>query len=173
MFDAQDQHAPVLQFPCRLDRSSKQSALRCNFNPQIHDECKTHCLRLIPLLGSGQRVLSCVHVLRMTFAKRALRNKQLDAAVINGDALRKEARSMRKPSPGHAGRAIERVLELSADAQITRRQTPKNSPTFHSLTGAIAAYGKALALLTALQQREEFYRIISQSELSEHAVTVS
>jgi hypothetical protein len=41
------------------------------------------------------------------------------------------------------------------------------------LTGAIAAYGKALALLTALQQREEFYRIISQSELSEHVVTVS
>jgi hypothetical protein len=80
---------------------------------------------------------------------------------------------MRKPSPGHADRAIERVLELSADAQITRRQTPKNSPTFYSLTGAIAAYGKALALLTALQQREEFYRIISQSELSEHVVTVS
>jgi hypothetical protein len=80
---------------------------------------------------------------------------------------------MRKPSPGPAARAIERVLELSADAQITRRQTPKNSPTFYSLTGAIAAYGKALALLTALQQREEFYRIISQSEVSEHAVTVS
>jgi hypothetical protein len=41
------------------------------------------------------------------------------------------------------------------------------------LTGAIEAYGKTLALLTALQQREEFYRIISQSELSEHEVTVS
>jgi hypothetical protein len=108
----------------------------------------------------------------MTLAKRALWNKQLDAAVINRDAQRKEVRSMRKPSPGHTGRAIERVLELSADAQTTRRQTPKNSPTFYSLTGAIAAYGKALALLTALQQREEFYRIISQSELSEHAVTV-
>jgi hypothetical protein len=109
----------------------------------------------------------------MTLAKHALWNKQLDAAVINGDAQRKEVRSMRKPSPGHAGRAIERVLELSADAQITRRQAPKNSPTFYSLTGAIEAYGKALALLTALQQREEFYRIISQSELSEHEVTVS
>jgi hypothetical protein len=44
---------------------------------------------------------------------------------------------------------------------------------FYSLTGAIAAYGKALALLTALQQREEFYRIIAQSELSEHAVPVN
>jgi hypothetical protein len=80
---------------------------------------------------------------------------------------------MSKPCPGYAGRAIERVLELSADAQLTRRQTPNNSPTFYSLTGAIAAYGKALALLTALQQREEFYRIISQSDLSEHASTVS
>ena len=66
---------------------------------------------------------------------------------------------MRKPSLGHTGQAIERVLELSADAQITRRITPKDSPEFHSLTGAIAAYGKALALLTALQKREEFYTI--------------
>ena len=49
---------------------------------------------------------------------------------------------MRKSSTGHAGQAIERVLELSADAQITRRKTPKDSPAFHSLTGAIAAYGK-------------------------------
>jgi hypothetical protein len=69
---------------------AKQSALRCNFNPQIHGEYETHCLRLIPLLGSEKCVSLCVHVLRMTFAKRALRNKQLDAAVINGDAQRKE-----------------------------------------------------------------------------------
>jgi hypothetical protein len=31
------------------------------------------------------------------------------------------------------------------------------------------AYGKALAILTALQQREEFYSIIAQYELSEHS----
>jgi hypothetical protein len=80
---------------------------------------------------------------------------------------------MRKSSSGHAGQAIERVLELSADAQITRRQTPKDSPEFHSLTGAIAAYGKALALLTAVQKREEFYTIIAQSESSKHIATVS
>jgi hypothetical protein len=73
---------------------------------------------------------------------------------------------MKKISSGHAAQAIERVLELSADAQITRRITLKDSPAFHSLTGAIAAYGKALAILTALQQREEFYTIIAQSELS-------
>jgi len=54
---------------------------------------------------------------------------------------------MRKSSSGHAGQAIERVLELSADAQITRRRTPKDSPAFHSFEGAMAAYGKTLALL--------------------------
>jgi len=39
--------------------------------------------------------------------------------------------------------------------------TAKDSPAFHKLTGAIGAYGKALALLTALQQREEFYTIVA------------
>jgi hypothetical protein len=80
---------------------------------------------------------------------------------------------MRKSSTGHAGQAIERVLELSADAHITRRKTPKDSPAFRSLTGAIAAYGKALAILTALQQREEFYSIIAQYEWSEQSVAAS
>jgi hypothetical protein len=65
---------------------------------------------------------------------------------------------MRKSSSGHAGQAIERVLELSADAQIRRGETSKESPAFHRLTGAIAAYAKALALPTALQQREETLR---------------
>jgi hypothetical protein len=80
---------------------------------------------------------------------------------------------MRKPNSGHAGQAIQRVLDLSADAQITRRKTPKGSPAFHSLTGAIAAYGKALAVLTALQQREEFYTIVAQYDLSERVAVVS
>jgi hypothetical protein len=66
-----------------------------------------------------------------------------------------------KSNSGYAGRAIERIIELSADAQITRRMTAKDSPVFHNLTGAIAAYGKALALLTALQQRDEFYTIVA------------
>lgn len=78
--------------------------------------------------------------------------------------LQKETRATRKSSLGHAGQVIERALELSADAQITRRKTPEDSPGFHSLTGATAANGKAPALLTALQQREEFYVIIAQSE---------
>ena len=80
---------------------------------------------------------------------------------------------MKNSSSRQADQAIKRVLELSADDQITRRKTPKDSPAFHSLTGAIAAYGKALAILTALQQREEFYSIIAQYELSEQSVAVS
>ena len=80
---------------------------------------------------------------------------------------------MRKPSSGHTGQAIEQVLELSADAQITRRKTPKDSPAFHRLAGAIAAYGKALAILTALQQREEFFAVVAQHSLSERVAVVS
>jgi hypothetical protein len=80
---------------------------------------------------------------------------------------------MKKSSSGYARQAIERVLELSADAQITRRKTPRDSPAFHGLTGAIAAYGKSLAILTALQQREEFFAIIARYELPERVAAVS
>ncbi len=48
--------------------------------------------------------------------------------------------------------AIERILELSAEAQIKRRDAAENSPAFHSLTGAIAAYGRTLGLLTKLKE---------------------
>jgi hypothetical protein len=75
--------------------------------------------------------------------------------------------AMMKSSSGLAAKGIERVLELSADAQINRRAVAEDSPAFHNFTGAIAAYGKVLALLTALQQREEFYTIVGQFELSE------
>ena len=66
-----------------------------------------------------------------------------------------------KSNSGHAGQAIERIIELSADAQIKRRMVAKDAAVFHNLTGAIAAYGKALALLTALQRREEFYTVVA------------
>ena len=69
---------------------------------------------------------------------------------------------MREANSGIANRAIEQVLELSADAHIRRRGTVQDSPEFHKLTGAIAGYGKALALLTALQRQEEFYAMIDQ-----------
>jgi hypothetical protein len=72
---------------------------------------------------------------------------------------------MMKPNSGVADKAIERILELSADAHIRRRRTVKDSPEFHNLTGAIAAYGKALALLNALQRWEEFYAMTAQHDL--------
>ena len=72
---------------------------------------------------------------------------------------------MMKANLGLANKGIERVLELSADAHIRRRGTVKDSLEFHNLTGAIAAYGKALELLTALQQLEEFYTMIDQLDV--------
>ena len=72
---------------------------------------------------------------------------------------------MMKANLGIANKGIERILELSADAHVRRRGTVKDSPEFHKLTGAIAAYGKALALLTALQEREEFCEMIDQLDV--------
>ena len=66
--------------------------------------------------------------------------------------------------------AIERVLELSAKAQIERRMTAKDSPSFHRLTGAIAAYGQALALLTSLLGREEFLAMLAKLDPAESVV---
>jgi len=43
--------------------------------------------------------------------------------------------------------------------------TARDSPEFHNLTGAIAAYGKTLALLTALQELEEFYDIMDLQDV--------
>jgi hypothetical protein len=80
---------------------------------------------------------------------------------------------MRKSTSGHAGQAIERILELSADAQIARRTTVKDSLAFHNLTGVIAVYGNALAFLTAHQQQEEFYSVVGECETSECAAAVS
>jgi hypothetical protein len=68
---------------------------------------------------------------------------------------------------GVIDKGIARILELSAEAQIQRRNTPQDSPAFHKLGGTIAAYGKALALLTALQQREEFYFVLRDVELAQ------
>jgi hypothetical protein len=72
---------------------------------------------------------------------------------------------MIEANSGIANKGIERILELSADAHIRRRWTTKDSPEFHELTGAIVAYGKALALLVALRYREEFHAIICQCDV--------
>ena len=76
---------------------------------------------------------------------------------------------MMKASAGLANKVIDRILELSADTQIRRRGTVKDSPEFHKLTGAIVAYGKALALLTALQQREKFYAMVGDLDVLAYA----
>ena len=47
--------------------------------------------------------------------------------------------------------AIERILELSDESQIERREAAEDSPAFHNLTGAIVAYDKALGLLSKLK----------------------
>lgn len=47
--------------------------------------------------------------------------------------------------------AIERILEVSAEAEINRREAAEDSPAFHNLTGAIVAPGKALGLLSKLK----------------------
>ena len=69
---------------------------------------------------------------------------------------------MRKPRAGLANEVIQRLLELSANAHVQRRRVATDSPAFHVLTGEIAAYGKVLALLTALEAREEFDPIVDQ-----------
>jgi len=68
------------------------------------------------------------------------------------------------PSSGLLDNGIEQILKLSSDAHIARLCTPKDSPEFHNLTGKIRAYGKVLALLTALQKREEFLEVVSDHE---------
>jgi hypothetical protein len=72
---------------------------------------------------------------------------------------------MMKSNSGVTNRAIDRILELSAAAQIQRRWTVRDSEKFHNLTGAIAAYGKALGILAALQYLEEFHALIHQHDV--------
>jgi hypothetical protein len=79
---------------------------------------------------------------------------------------------MMNDSEGLANQGIERILELSADAHIRRRGTVKDSPEFHNLTGAITAYGKALELLTAMQELEEFYAMLDQLDVPACAQSV-
>ena len=52
-------------------------------------------------------------------------------------------------------KAVERILEMSADLQIKRRATTRYSLEFHDYSVTIAAYGKVLEMLTRLQQQEE------------------
>jgi len=79
---------------------------------------------------------------------------------------------MMKSSSGLTDKGIQRILELSADAHIQRHEAARDSATFQKLTGAIAAYGKVLALFTALHEREEFYAIVGQHNSPQCVATV-
>jgi hypothetical protein len=80
---------------------------------------------------------------------------------------------MQESTSGLANKGIERLLELSAEAHIRRRSTPIDSPAFHYLTGTITAYGKALALLVALEHREMFFSMVSRGDWSQCIATIS
>lgn len=58
-------------------------------------------------------------------------------------------------SPTLTDKAVERILELSADLQIKRRAKAKWSFEFHELSVAIATYGDVLEVLTTLREAQE------------------
>lgn len=68
-----------------------------------------------------------------------------------------------------ANRVIDTILVLSADAQIERRKTAKGSWEFHNLSGAITAYGKALALIVDIREQEELHDLIRELSMVESA----
>jgi hypothetical protein len=72
---------------------------------------------------------------------------------------------MMKPNSDVANTAIDRILELSVEAHIRRRGTVRDSAKYHNLIGAIAAYGKVLGILVALQHLEEFHAISDQHDV--------
>jgi hypothetical protein len=53
-------------------------------------------------------------------------------------------------------KAVERILELSADLHIKRRATTKYSLAYHDMSVAIATYGDALKVLRSLQEEERY-----------------
>ena len=78
-----------------------------------------------------------------------------------------------KAISGLANLAIVEVLELSADAHIQRKMTARGSSDFQRLTGAITAYGNALAVLVSLQEREEWCAMIAELDLPALATGVA
>ena len=59
--------------------------------------------------------------------------------------------------------AIDRILELSAEAHVKRRGVAKDSAIFHKLTGAVLAYGVALDLLTRLRKERNWSKEARES----------
>jgi hypothetical protein len=77
-------------------------------------------------------------------APRALKRKRCQAHYL---IIVRGAESTMSPED-----AIDRILELSAEAQTRRREAAENSTAFYKLTGAVLAYGQALDLLTKLRK---------------------
>lgn len=75
-----------------------------------------------------------------------------------------------KADAGLEGKVIEQILELSANAQIERRKTARDSAAFHNLTGEIIAYGKAIALLIAVRRQKKLCTILRELNLPECVV---
>ena len=72
-------------------------------------------------------------------------------------------------------KAVERILELSADLQIKRRAATKHTLEHHDLSVAIAAYGDALEVLTALQAEERYCStlgLLSSLQITQEPLTV-
>jgi hypothetical protein len=68
---------------------------------------------------------------------------------------------------------IEQILELSSDAHVRKRMAVKDSPEFHNMTGAIAAYGTVLTLFTTLQRVQRLCAKAEEECLPECAQWVS
>jgi hypothetical protein len=62
--------------------------------------------------------------------------------------------------------AIDRILELSAEAHTKRRQAAENSSAFHKLTGAVLAYGQALDLLTKLRKESSWKQSLPRNPVT-------
>jgi hypothetical protein len=74
------------------------------------------------------------------------------------------------PFPPQMDTLIERILDLSAEAQIKRREIPATSLAFHHLTGAIVAYGNVLRLLTKAHEAPgEHYLLIKPVQFAASA----
>jgi hypothetical protein len=59
---------------------------------------------------------------------------------------------LKRLTSGPMDKAVGSVVELLAEVQVQRRQTKGDSLAFHTLTGAMVAYGKVLGLFLSLKQ---------------------
>jgi|GEM_PF-5150559 len=73
---------------------------------------------------------------------------------------------------GFAESFMGQILELSAQAQIERRNMEKSSAAYEKTSGAILAYGNVLALLTALRALEDIEVTLGQTDIRDCAMAM-